>query len=384
MQTAFYVTPNPHCTTIFSITKGVPTMPNMPEFEYRFMTRKRGEKYQLIIAYKDIHGKWKQKSRTVEKSSEARSSIIRAEMIRSVKDELSLNTAYRNITLRDFTDFYCDQRTDLAVNTKMRYTNNVKVLRDIADIPIKDISYMDIAAQFSKLQYAENSMKSIYSTVRIIFRAAIRYRVITTSPAEEFEYKAKKQKAPHRIRTFTTEEMNDLMGKIMNPAILIILAICRYTGCRISEALGITWQDVDILRQTIRINKQYGVIDMRTRRYGFKPVKNTNGVRTVYIPAELARYLIEYKKTAPLTIDNRITVINSSAHVDTYIRKHAPRHSAHDFRHTFATTLLVNGADIRTIAALLGDTVAAVEHTYLNYTEEMRNNARVLLSHVNL
>ena len=354
------------------------------EFEYRFMARKRGEKYQLIIAYKDANGKWRQKSQTVEKASEARSSLIRADMIQAVKEELSLNTAYKDITLRDFTDFYCDQRTDLAVNTKIRHVYNVKILKNIADMPMKDISYIDIAAQFAELKYAENSMKSIYSTVRIMFRAAIRYRVIATSPAEEFEYKAKKQKTAHRIRTFTTEEMDTLMEKITNPAVLIILAICRYTGCRISEAIGITWEDVDIMRQTIRIDKQYGIIDMRAHRYGFKPVKNTNGIRTAYMPAELTRRIIEYKESAPLTIDGRLTPIRAPTYVSPYIKRYAPGHSPHDFRHTFATTLLINGADIRTIAALLGDTVAAVERTYLNYTEEMRNNARALLNRISL
>ena len=47
----------------------------------------------------------------------------------------------------------------------------------------------------------------------------------------------------------------------------------------------------------------------------------------------------------------------------------------HDFRHTYATRLLSSGMDIKTVASLLGDTVATVERMYIHYTYEIRAKA---------
>nr|WP_269148071.1 tyrosine-type recombinase/integrase [Megasphaera stantonii] len=47
----------------------------------------------------------------------------------------------------------------------------------------------------------------------------------------------------------------------------------------------------------------------------------------------------------------------------------------HVLRHTYATTLLARGVDIKTVAALLGDTVETVIKKYVHYSEEMRRNA---------
>ena len=48
------------------------------------------------------------------------------------------------------------------------------------------------------------------------------------------------------------------------------------------------------------------------------------------------------------------------------------RLSPHSLRHTYASNLLAHGVDIRTVAALLGDTVPTVIKTYIHYTDDMR------------
>ncbi len=355
-----------------------------PDFEYNFIARKRGEKYQLILSYKDATGKWRQKSRIVEKAADARSNIIRAEMLKDVAGSLELNTAYKDITLKDFAAFYATQRTDLAITTHLAYIQRVGMLTALKDMKIRDITYMDISAQFSTLKHSERTTEALLSTLKALLKAAVRFRVISASPAADFVYKSKKQNKPRRPRTFTPEEMDKLDEKVRNPAVKIILAICRYTGCRVGEALGITWKDIDLLRLSIQINKQYGVIATNPAVYGMKPVKNANGNRTVYIPPALLEHLQQYKKVAPLTIDGRLTTLRHVQQINNAIKAKVPGHSVHDYRHTFATKLLNEGINIRTIAALLGDTVVTVEHTYLDFTAEMRENVRTLLKDIEL
>ena len=357
-----------------------------PDFEYTFTTRKRGEKFQLILNYKDANGKWHQTSRTFPKAADTRSAIHRQNMLKAATDGLKANAAYKDITLKDFATFYATQRPDLAATTHLAYRARVALMPRLATMKLRDISYMDIAAQFSSIHHSERTMQALLSTLRTLMKAAVKYQIISVSPAANFDYISKKQNTPRRPRTFTAAEMDMLDENVKNPEIKIILAICRYTGCRVGEALGLTWQDIDIIRQTIRIEKQYGIIRATkpSPTYGIKPVKNTNGNRTVYITPDLLRHLQLYHKVAPLTIDGRLTSMKSANNIFKYIIRHAPNHSIHDYRHTFATTLLNQGADIRTIAALLGDSVVTVERAYLDFTAEMRDNARTLLKDIKL
>ena len=55
--------------------------------------------------------------------------------------------------------------------------------------------------------------------------------------------------------------------------------------------------------------------------------------------------------------------------------QHQIKNSVHDLRHTYATRLLAEGIDIKTVASLLGDTITTVELIYVHYTDEMREKA---------
>ena len=61
--------------------------------------------------------------------------------------------------------------------------------------------------------------------------------------------------------------------------------------------------------------------------------------------------------------------------LETYIKKIVPDASIHSLRHTYATMLLANGTDIKTVSALLGDTVSTVLNVYVDYTDDMRRKA---------
>ncbi len=52
------------------------------------------------------------------------------------------------------------------------------------------------------------------------------------------------------------------------------------------------------------------------------------------------------------------------------------------YRHTYATLLLANGVDIKTVVALLGDIVDTVVKTYIHFTDEMRQNAHNAVANI--
>ena len=78
------------------------------------------------------------------------------------------------------------------------------------------------------------------------------------------------------------------------------------------------------------------------------------GHRVIPIPAKLQQILLEYRHAEPRQINEQLfprTMLHSA--LETYIKKIVPDASIHSLRHTYATMLLANGTDIKTVAALL-------------------------------
>ncbi len=57
------------------------------------------------------------------------------------------------------------------------------------------------------------------------------------------------------------------------------------------------------------------------------------------------------------------------------IKSMYPDMTLHSLRHTFATLLLQRTGDVNLVAGVLGDTVATVSNTYLDYTQDLRDRA---------
>ncbi len=84
---------------------------------------------------------------------------------------------------------------------------------------------------------------------------------------------------------------------------------------------------------------------------------------------------MEYRNLRVLYGHGRLTRYQRSNYLNYVLQRILPDHTMHDFRHTYATRLLSSGMDIKTVANLLGDTVATVERVYIHYTDEIRAKA---------
>lgn len=342
--------------------------------DYTFSTRKLPDgRVRLILSYKS-GGIWKQKTKICDKAKDARSSAIKNELLKKAEADACIDISRSHLSLLEFASEYLKTRNDMAYNTKKNYLARIRNLKNLKDLPINAITYVDIVNQYQEFHYSEQTVQAITTALRVIFLAAVRFRIIAHSPMLDFEYQVKEQKKNKRIRTFTDEEMQHLFLEFSRyPQYHVIFSICAYTGCRIGEALGLTWTDIDFFKKTLSINKQYG--EVSHNQFGIKPVKNKNGVRTIPIPLPLLQILLSYQDHSLRYIDGRLTNLKYTSAFSSKIARFVPGHSIHDCRHTYATKLLTAGVDIRTIAALLGDTVPTVEQIYLDYTNEMREQA---------
>lgn len=61
----------------------------------------------------------------------------------------------------------------------------------------------------------------------------------------------------------------------------------------------------------------------------------------------------------------------SSVRLSLKFKKLGFDNSIHDLRHTYATMLIADGVDFKTVSNLLGDTVETVMKTYSHFTSNM-------------
>jgi integrase len=68
-------------------------------------------------------------------------------------------------------------------------------------------------------------------------------------------------------------------------------ATAIYAGLRRGELRALSWEDIDLATNTIRVERSYDPVDDKVI-----PPKSQAGTRTVPIPSELCAYLLEHKR----------------------------------------------------------------------------------------
>ena len=346
---------------------------------YSISTRQKDKGWQVIVSYKDRYGKWRQKSKqgfATKRQAKDYGDVI----VKDIKENLLLtnNEELANITFIEFTRLYFEDMKDkLRTNTLLSYQNAIKHLRPIHNVKMVDITPTIIHSMVQEMPLPTPSKHYPVRCLKTILSHAIsHYDLLPRNPViSPIPYKPKR----NRKRIVTTEEIESYLNN-SDPLSRyhVAIKILYYTGIRIGELLGLTWNDVDLDNMTISINKQWVRIGSNNKS-DFGPLKTKNSKRVLPIPLTLVNTLKNYKYCHT---NNKVIPMNSSSILYNHISTHINNHSPHDFRHTYATKLLSSGVDIKTVASLLGDTVNTVINTYIHYSDEMRENARAEIQRI--
>jgi integrase len=154
---------------------------------------------------------------------------------------------------------------------------------------------------------------------------------------------------------------------------ILAYLLLRWTGLRGSDAVALTWQEIDWDEREI---------DRLTQKRRKRVV--------LPIPQELLFALEAERDRRKPQLDDRILVNPSTGKAMTRPRLYermlgvgrragVPDAHPHRYRDTFAVDLLARGASPYDVAKLLGDTVATVEKHYAPFVKELRDRARSIM-----
>lgn len=342
--------------------------------KYTFSTRNRGTRqkpaWQLIISYEQS-GQWKQKSKGGFSSrAEAMSETAKQNLISKIN--VTTDRDLLNLTVGEFLDIYAEDK-HVSYSTYSTYISIFKILK-IYNKKIINVTYSDLKHGIDSSGGSEKSRNLKTVVTKALFRHAKNYKIIAENPAENL--KKIKIRTKDSLNVLTEFELQSLLARVRNElqfSDYLQIAICAKTGIRAGEMLGLTNDCIDLENHEITINKQMG---LEKGGRTLTPCKTHNSNRRIPVPKSLVKDIKLYRKLYPAQIDNRLFRRKSVSNISKIVKKYTG-HGIHCLRHTYATRLLAAGTDIKTVAALLGDTVGTVINTYVSYTDDMREKARL-------
>lgn len=210
------------------------------------------------------------------------------------------------------------------------------------------------------------------ASTRTFFSFLVREEIIDTNPTTSLRTPKLEKRLPVFLdvkEIFLLLESPDdgTLTGIRNRAILEVL---YSTGIRVSELVGLNVGDIDLISGLVKVkgkgNKER-IVPIGTsalnsiKKYEYK--KSSIGIE----PFTNRTPLFINKRAGRLT-DRQVRRI-----VETEIKKCSIKRKAspHTLRHTFATHMLNNGADLRAVQELLGHANLSTTQIYLHTTTEL-------------
>ncbi|MBQ5320984.1 MAG: site-specific integrase, partial [Oscillospiraceae bacterium] len=184
------------------------------------------------------------------------------------------------------------------------------------------------------------------------------------------------------MQVLTPEEMQRFLIQAKYEGYFEMLLLELTTGMRRGELLALQWDDLNFDTGELNICRQ--VYHVKGSMQISEP-KTKSSIRTIILPKVVLNVLVEYKKTvnsrwlfpSPIIEDMPRNPQSVVKKVKEILRKADCKNIRfHDLRHTFATTALANGMDVKTLSSIIGHVSSQTTlDIYLHSTHEMQKQA---------
>ena len=279
-----------------------------------------------------------------------------------------------NIYISDFLS-YLEVEANYSKNTINSYENDLNKFeeyyksKDLLKITSKDIEkYIQTLSDLAPTTVSHNisSLKTFYSYF-------LKQGRISNNPTDGI----KSPKLGIHLPTYLTiDEVNKLLDIEVTDAFSsrnkAILELMYATGLRISEVISLEFKNIDYDECIIRVmGKGSKERIVPVNDYAIKYLKEyIDNYRPELVKNEINNYIFLNNHGRMLTRQGIFKMIKNYAALKNIKKTIGP----HTLRHTFATHLLENGADLRVIQEVLGHSDISTTQIYTHLTKEALHN----------
>jgi len=274
---------------------------------------------------------------------------------------------------------YLSSVRTLSDNTVTGYRNDLKHLQEFLepDATLESVTKEELLTSIgylSRKKLAAASVNRYVAAVRTLFAYSKKMGHISVNPALEL----KTVKLPKRIPKFLTEKEVDNLCEMPQKKELLwetrdkaIFEMLYSSGCRVSEIAGLKFQDfTDGFKAALirgKGKKDRYVYFAEDAQNALKKYLDDREKKFVDLKKEdFCDFVFVNQKGGPLSVRGISWILSR------YSGPEGTNHqiSPHALRHTFATAMLGNGADVRLVQELLGHSSVSTTQRYTHITTE--------------
>ena len=233
---------------------------------------------------------------------------------------------------------------------------------------------------FDEKKLKDRSIKRKIISLKIYFNFLEDNSLINTNPFTKLKFKFKQEKKlPKTLQKNEVKKLLETVYDELNSSItpykkfetirnISLLEILISTGIRIQEASSITLNDISLQEKTIIIHgkgrkeRQLFILN----KYVLSSLKNWLTIRKTSSPKCNNIFINKYGN--PLSIHSIENIFRKYKTLSNINIKATP----HYLRHTFATNLLTNGADLRSVQEILGHSSISTTQIYLEISSNRK------------
>ncbi|WP_334427286.1 MULTISPECIES: site-specific integrase [unclassified Levilactobacillus] len=335
-------------------------------------------RYQFVDAFGKRHDKQQRKFKTPEAAHKAE---LEAEIL--VANDEARQLLDSGMTVRQWTQQFIKlKQAEWRPNYKQNITTAVNryILPLLGDRKLSKLTKMEYNYLFIQPQLEHLKPSSVQANHRyfmVIMNAAEENEVISRNKLKGVRFKTSERRKP-----FSEDDLARFNGQLKQESLekRLFFQLLEMTGMRLSEGLGLEWNDINFKKKTVSIERS------RTP-FGVGPTKTPSSVRTIFIEDDMLALLHKFKvatKAALLRSGERFDkdgLIFSFNHTSAYyyfqdIIKNAGievgKYVIHSLRHTHATLLMGAGVSPVDVANRLGHSDPAI--TLRIYAHAIKGN----------
>lgn len=407
--------------------------------------RRRGKVYQYQYDIAPINGKRKRVTKSGFKTK------VEAEKAGTIAYNEYMQTGHSfvpsSMSYSDYLDYWMKQHCEinLKYHTIQAYKNIIKnhVKPRIGFYRLSQITTSTLQEFINNIYVEKGFSKNFLKNILKVLKTSFKYATdvvgfIKENPALKVglpKYDVPEKDPAH---IFTKNEIDIILERFnKNHAFYYAVLTAYYTGLRVSEVFGLTWDDIDLENKTLTVNKNIVEKNQNGSTHGrhlsgkaktvwyFGTCKTPSSYRTIDIGNTLTTALKEFKKEQEnnkkeygatymkhyakevvnqYTNKPEIKIVNAFAEIDValpevdlvFVKNNGIFEGTatvkypfkvihyelgipcrfHDFRDTHATRLIEAGADIKAVSKRLGhSTIKTTYEIYVRVTAKMKDDA---------